>query len=184
MRDPTEGVLFSDMRMPFLKRNLPPKMDSDEEYNNFYKPLVHHDGLVIRICANSYNILYEPGTQDWWYRHETNKEIKAPENMREYASLKEKRRDRFRGKFVNNPAWARGLSKDEVDKSNQQFRTWVGAVAEDTAPAVATSDTAAEPKSNDKAASSASREKDTKVKGEEPADEDQEMGGVDAESSK
>ncbi|EZF54316.1 hypothetical protein H113_02964 [Trichophyton rubrum MR1459] len=187
MRDPTEGVLFSDMRMPFLKRNLPPKMDSDEEYNNFYKPLVHHDGLVIRICANSYNILYEPGTQDWWYRHETNKETKAPENMREYASLKEKRRDRFRGKFVNNPAWARGLSKDEVDKSNQQFRTWVGAVAEDTAPAVATSDTAAEHKSDDKSASSASREKDTaglKVKGEEPADEDQEMGGVDTEPSK
>ncbi|KAM5451830.1 Transcriptional regulatory protein sin3 [Microsporum audouinii] len=187
MRDPTEGVVYSDMRMPFLKRNLPPKMGSDEEYNNFYKPLVHHDGLVIRICANSYNILYETGTQDWWYRHETNKESPAIEGMREYASLKEKRRDRFRGKFVNNPTWARGLSKDEVDRSNQQFRTWVGAVTEDNARASsAAADTAADSKSDDKA-TSAGREKDadaSKVKNEAPADEDQEMGDADADPAK
>ncbi|KAF3480840.1 transcriptional repressor Sin3p [Arthroderma uncinatum] len=181
MRDPTEGVVFSDMRMPFLKRNLPSKMDSDDEYNNFYKPLVHHDGLVIRICANSYNILYEPGTEDWWYRREAVKESQAAETAREFASLKEKRKDRFRGKFVNNPTWARGLSKDEVDRSNQQFRTWVGAATEDNAPIASASDAAAAESKPDDSANAADRAETApadEVKGEAPADEDQEMGGV------
>ncbi|KAK2732401.1 Transcriptional regulatory protein sin3 [Onygenales sp. PD_40] len=125
MRDPTEGVPFSQMRMPFLKRNLPPKMDSDEEYNLYFKPLVNNDGLVIRICANSYHILYEPGTEDWWYRNPSPEEERA-ETARDLSAVKEKRRDRFKEKFVNNPSWAHGLSKDEVDQSNQQFRSWVG----------------------------------------------------------
>lgn len=126
MRDPTEGVPFSQMRMPFLKRNLPPKMEQNEEYNRYYRPLVSHDGLVIRICANSYHILYEPGSFDWWWRpaapteHET-----AEEKAREEAAVKERRRDRFMEKFVNNPSWAHGLSKDEVDESNQRFRSWI-----------------------------------------------------------
>lgn len=122
MRDPTEGVPFSQMRMPFLKRSLPAKMDSDDEYNHYFRPIVNHDGLVIRICANSYHILYEPGTQDWWYRVD---EEDPAEKAKELAAVKERRKDRFMEKFVNNPKWAQGLSKDQVDESNQRFRSWV-----------------------------------------------------------
>lgn len=125
MRDPTEGVPFSRMRMPFLKRNLPPKVDQDEEYNRFYRPLVYHDGLVIRICANSYHILYEPGSYDWWWRPPAPREESTEELAKEEAAIKERRRDRFMEKFVNNPSWAHGLSKDKVDESNQRFRSWV-----------------------------------------------------------
>ena len=124
MRDPTEGVPFSQMRMPFLRRNLPPKMESDEEYNRYFRPLVSNDGLTIRICANSYHLLYEPGSQDWWYRV-PNPEDEPEEKAKEDAAVNERRRDRFMEKFVNNPQWAHGLSKDEVDKSNQKFRTWI-----------------------------------------------------------
>lgn len=124
MRDPTEGVPFTQMRMPFLKRSLPAKMDSDEEYNHYFRPIVNHDGLVIRICANSYHILYEPGTQDWWYRLSTDEED-ASEKSKELAAVKERRKDRFMEKFVNNPKWAQGLSKDQVDESNQRYRSWV-----------------------------------------------------------
>lgn len=123
MRDPTEGVPFSRMRMPFLKRNLPPKMEQDEEYSRYYRRLVSHDGLVIRICANSYHILYEPGSFDWWWRPAEYES--AEEKAREEATVKERRRDRFLEKFVNNPSWAQGLSKDEVDEANQRFRSWI-----------------------------------------------------------
>lgn len=134
MRDPTEGVPFSQMRMPFLKRNLPPKMEQDEEYNRYYRPLVNHDGLVIRICANSYHILYEPGSYDWWWRPSALTHESAEEKAKEDAAVKERRRDRFMEKFVNNPSWAHGLSKDEVDESNQRFRSWIkGPEAKDTA---------------------------------------------------
>ncbi|THC92429.1 hypothetical protein EYZ11_008095 [Aspergillus tanneri] len=125
MRDPTEGVPFSQMRMPFLKRNLPPKLEQEEEYNRYYRPLVHLDGLIIRICANSYHILYEPGSYDWWWRPTAPSEESTEEVAKEEAAVKERRRDRFTEKFVNNPGWAHGLSKDQVDESNQRFRSWI-----------------------------------------------------------
>ncbi|PGH26786.1 hypothetical protein AJ80_01551 [Polytolypa hystricis UAMH7299] len=137
MRDPTEGVPFSQMRMPFLKRNLPPKMDSDEEYNYYYKPVVSNDGLVIRICANSYHILYEPHSTEWSYRG-PNPDDDPVEVAKEQAAIAEKRRDRFKEKFVNNPGWAHGLSKDEVDQSNQRFRSWVGETQASSAVPAAT----------------------------------------------
>ena len=89
MRDPTEGVPFSQMRMPFLKRNLPPKLEQEEEYNRYYRPLVHQDGLIIRICANSYHILYEPGSCDWWWRPKALSEESPEDIAMEEAAVKE-----------------------------------------------------------------------------------------------
>ncbi|KAJ5124885.1 Histone deacetylase interacting [Penicillium bovifimosum] len=135
MRDPTEGVEFGRMRMPFLKRNLPPKLDEEEEYDRYYSTLQHHDGLTIRICANNYTLLYQPDTHDWFWRSSApvvDKDAdadavkaQAEQAKKEAAALREKRHDRFSEKWVNNPAWARGLSKDEVDEANQRFRSWV-----------------------------------------------------------
>lgn len=150
MRDPTEGVSFSEMRMPFLKRNLPGKLDEDEEYDRFYRRLQHYDGLVIRICANNYTILYQPPTHDWFWRSnapvpdkdadietaQAQIKTRAEDQVKDAAALKEKRHDRFVEKFVNNPNWARGLSKDNVDESNQRFRSWLNGtlVKESSAP--------------------------------------------------
>lgn len=139
MRDPTEGVPFSQMRMPFLKRNLPSKLDEEEEYNRFFRPLVHHDGLIIRICANSYHILYEPNTHDWWWRPsrsagdvgDAHEDEAVGEADKEMVSVKERRRARFQDKFVNHPSWARGLDKSEVDEWNSRFRSWIKGGDED-----------------------------------------------------
>lgn len=125
MRDPTEGVPFSKMHIPFLKRNLPSKLEKKDQYTRYYRPLVHHDGLIIRICAKSYHILYEPGSNEWWWRSSAPSEEVAEEAAKEEAAVKERRRDRFMEKFVNNPTWAHGLSKDQVDESNQRFRAWI-----------------------------------------------------------
>lgn len=135
MRDPTEGVKFSDMRMPFLKRSLPPKLDEDEAYDRYYRRIQHHDGLIVRICANNYTILYQPPTHDWFWRssapmHEKDADANAirakqDEAAKEAVAVHEKRHDRFVEKFVNNPSWARGLSKNQVDESNERFRAWI-----------------------------------------------------------
>lgn len=132
MRDPTEGVPFSQMHIPFLKRNLPAKLEQEEEYNRYYRRLVHHDGLIIRICAKSYHILYEPGSYDWWWRPTGPTEGSSEEAAKEEAAVKDRRRDRFMGKFVNNPGWAHGLSKDQVDESNQRFRSWINGPERET----------------------------------------------------
>lgn len=130
MRDPTEGVPFSQMRLPFMKRNLPAKPDQEDEYNRYYRPLVHQDGLIIRICANSYHLLYEPGSSEWSWRPTSPSEEDAEEAAKDEAAVKERRRDRFMEKFVNNPVWAHGLSKDQVDESNQRFRSWINGTSE------------------------------------------------------
>ena len=130
MRDPTEGVPFSQMRLPFLKRSLPAKLDQEDEYNRYYRPLVHQDGLIIRICANSYHLLYEPGSSEWSWRPTGPSEEDAEEAAKDEAAVKERRRDRFMEKFVNNPVWAHGLSKDQVDESNQRFRSWINGTTE------------------------------------------------------
>ncbi|EEP77848.1 conserved hypothetical protein [Uncinocarpus reesii 1704] len=131
MRDPTEGVLFSDMRIPFLKRNLPPKLESDEEYSQFFRPLISNEGLVIRICANSYHILYEPGTEEWWCRIPQPKDTQKSA-IGDHTVVKEKRKERFREKFMNNSSWVHGLNEEEVEESKQRFRTWVGATDKDS----------------------------------------------------
>ncbi|OJJ98247.1 hypothetical protein ASPACDRAFT_79806 [Aspergillus aculeatus ATCC 16872] len=151
MRDPTEGVAFSQMRMPFLKRNLPAKLEQEEEYNRYYRPLVHQDGLIIRICANSYHILYEPGSSDWWWRPTTSTDESAEEVAKEEAAIKERRRDRFMEKLVNNPSWAHGLSKDQVDESNQRFRSWINGPEGDQTGAAAASAGPASDAKDDKA---------------------------------
>lgn len=130
MRDPTEGVPFSQMRLPFMKRSLPGKLGQEDEYNRYYRPLVHHDGLIIRICANSYHLLYEPGSSEWSWRPTGPSEEDAEEAAKDEAAVKERRRDRFMEKFVNNPVWAHGLSKDQVDESNQRFRSWINGTTE------------------------------------------------------
>jgi paired amphipathic helix protein Sin3a len=177
MRDPTEGVPFSQMRMPFLKRNLPPKLDSDEEYNRYYKPLVSQEGLIIRICANSYHVLYEPGTEEWWCREPSTQEEQA-ELAADRAAVKEKRRDRFTEKFVNNPSWAHGLSKDEVDLSNQRFRSWVGEI-----DASLRARTRRDEAPSDVQPSAAAAAVTTTTKVEEPTKEDVEMADVAQESA-
>lgn len=164
MRDPTEGVPFSQMRMPFLKRNLPTKLEQEEEYNRYYRRLVHHDGLIIRICANSYHILYEPGSYDWWWRPTASNQEEAEEYVKELTTVKERRHDRFREKFINNPGWAHGLSKDEVDESNQKFRAWVkdpNAAEVDVEAEAAIGETKAPAASDEATTTTTEKEKDT-----------------------
>ncbi|KAJ5936267.1 hypothetical protein N7454_005565 [Penicillium verhagenii] len=122
MRDPTEGVHFSEMRIPFMKRNLRGKLDDDEEYERFYRRLQHHDVLKDLEAARAYE----------------------EDQAKERSALKEKRHDRFVEKFVNNPNWARGLSKDKVDESNQRFRSWINGTLEDGEPTAKVSPAPAE----------------------------------------
>lgn len=197
MRDPTEGVPFSQMRMPFLKNSLPVKLEQDEEYNRYYRRLVHQDGLVIRICANSYHILYEPGSYDWWWRPTASSQEESDENVKELTAVRERRQDRFREMFVNNPAWARGLSKDEVDASNKKFRTWInggpspeeeekaeaGAEAPAEAPpAAAVAEAGAEAEAQ--AGPKAEAEAEPAVDNKEKEKEDTEMADVEPASTK
>ncbi|KZF26100.1 hypothetical protein L228DRAFT_225794 [Xylona heveae TC161] len=124
MVEPTEGIPLEKLRMPFLKRNLPPQSDSDTELAARYTPQETNENLVIRVCVNSYKILYEPNTTEWWY-HAPKSVSENAEVSQQAERIKEKRNSRFQEKFIMNNEWMKGLSRDEVDRKNEDFNTWI-----------------------------------------------------------
>lgn len=121
MRDQTEGVQLSSIRWPFFKRNLPPPLESADDYNLIFIPQWNEDGLSIRISPSNYHITYDEGSKDWWV-HE--KQVRR-RGLRGMDEVREERRGKFQEKFVMNVQWMAGMSKDEVDRRNESFRKWV-----------------------------------------------------------
>ncbi len=69
--EPTEGVQRARLQKSVLTRNLPTASDADSENGDARKALAFHEGLVLRICLNSYTIVYEKGTSEYFiYNHE------------------------------------------------------------------------------------------------------------------
>lgn len=87
-------------------------------------------------------MLYQPPSYDWFWRSNApipDKDADADaiktqldDAAKEKSAIREKRHDRFVEKFINNPSWARGLSKDNVDQSNQRFRSWINGTLSDS----------------------------------------------------
>ena len=121
MRDLTEGLDLSKIDWPFLRRNMPPMLDSEEEYTRIYTPQWNEDGLVIRISVNNYHMQYEPGTWDWWV-HNAAVEKRGLSGRK---AMQEARKQKFSEKFELNNSWMVGKSVEEVDQINQDFREWV-----------------------------------------------------------
>lgn len=122
MRDLTEGIDLAKLAWPFLKRNMPPLLETEEEYSRVYTPQWNADGLVIRINANNYHMQYEPHTQDFWVHDK----VVRQRGMERMEEAKEQRKTRFRRKFgADSTAWMRVLTKEEADKVKEDFKEWV-----------------------------------------------------------
>ena len=123
MRDLTEGIDLSLLNWPFLKRNLPPMLETEEEYNRVYTPQWNADNLVLRISPNNYHMQYDPLTQDWWV-HDDAVRRRGAVGLQEAS---EERTAKFRENF-GQPAkqkWAEGLSEEDVGKIDREFKEWI-----------------------------------------------------------
>ncbi|MCJ1395289.1 Transcriptional regulatory protein sin3 [Xylographa bjoerkii] len=117
MRDPTEGVT-REIQWPFLKRNTPKDLDTEEDYGQIYLPQWNEDGLMVRVGAN-YRIVYDSDTTDWWVHDDKVRR----RGLIGAESLRKERNRIFEEKFVRNPSWAQGMSADQVaDVSSQYLR--------------------------------------------------------------
>ena len=121
MRDLTEGLDLGKTDWPFLRRNMPPMLDSEEEYTRVYTPQWNEDGLVIRISANNYHIQYDPKTQDWWV-HNAAVERRGLVGRK---AMQDARKQKFSEKFELSNGWMVGKSVEAVDKVNRGFRRWI-----------------------------------------------------------
>ena len=130
MRDQTEGVKLSDIQLPFLKRNLPPMLADEEEYNNTYGiPQWNQDGLVITIqppahppnSPRAYKLLYEEYTSDWWVHNSSVRK----RGLGAYAEVTKERKEKFNAIFGEKGTLITGNSGTELDKETEEFNRWI-----------------------------------------------------------
>lgn len=121
LRDLTEGIELGKLNWPFLKRNMPPMLKTEEEYNRVYTPQTNVDNLTLRISPNNYHIQYDPQTEDWWIHA---KDVQS-RGLAAIDEVKAERRTKFVENFDTNPQWMAEKSKEDVDKINRDFSQWL-----------------------------------------------------------
>jgi paired amphipathic helix protein Sin3a len=94
MSAPTEGVQLQDVRTPFLQRNLP--REEDNQAFGFEDTLVVPN-LEIKICANTYKIFFQNGTEDVFVQSSRRRAV--DEGAHEKTASK--RKERFE-KWINS----------------------------------------------------------------------------------
>jgi paired amphipathic helix protein Sin3a len=142
--EPTEGIIRKKMKRSVLSRNVDLTTDNDSQR----KPLVYNEDLIIRVCVNSYKIMYQEfGSEYFIY---TDKSMTGPEVLEHgevsgstgdapvvsaarerLREVENRRTSTFKDKFERNPRWMKNLSHDQVAKVNEEFKAFVN----DGAPA-------------------------------------------------
>ncbi|KAF7953552.1 uncharacterized protein EAE97_000951 [Botrytis byssoidea] len=124
--EPTEGVPRRLLRKSLLTRNLPSGDTDSEDGSNQRKPLVWGEDLTLRICVNSYKIIYkEPGVEYFIYADKALGGGEEGETRQRLKKVEESRNQRFHEKFGMNNRWMKEKSHEEVSRINQEFRKWV-----------------------------------------------------------
>ncbi len=85
-----------------------------------------HEGLVVRICLNSSKMVFEKGTSDYFVYNTTSQ--RTAEEDEEHSAKEQFRREirgeKLKVKMVTNNAWMKGLSHEDVQKTNNEFQKW------------------------------------------------------------
>lgn len=121
--EPTEGVARPKQSSVVKMRNMPQSdsISTSSAEENRRNPMVFEESLMVRICVNSYNLLWEANTTDWFvYDHEKSKAA-----VEKADQLRIQRNDKFKEKFVMNNTWMKGMSQSQVESQNKQFDSWI-----------------------------------------------------------
>ncbi|KAM7222577.1 hypothetical protein V8F06_002071 [Rhypophila decipiens] len=123
--EPTEGIDRSRLQKVLLERNLEAKDAADDAYTP--KPLISHEGLILRICLNSSKMVFTEGTSDY-HMYDTAKASMTQEE-RDYLEQKRETQRAWRGeeftkKMVNVNQWMKGLSHEEVQRVKDNYQKW------------------------------------------------------------
>lgn len=127
--EPTEGVPTNRMSHAILMRNLPSGDTVSEDGTNPRKPLAYVEDLSLRICVNSFKIIYkQPGSEYYLYTNnlltwDEEKDV-ATSRLRLQKS-EEARNEKFRESFEMNNSWMKGLDHDQVQKITLDCKKWI-----------------------------------------------------------
>lgn len=124
--EPTEGVDRSQIQKVLLERNLPSSANDASDDGYVPKPLVVHEGLVLKVCINSYHIVYEPGTLEYFiFDSPPQSQDDRQFHEDKQVFMKELREEKFNEKFILNSKWMRNMSREDVSKINEDYQNLV-----------------------------------------------------------
>ncbi|TAQ90094.1 hypothetical protein B7494_g1534 [Chlorociboria aeruginascens] len=124
--EPTEGVPRRLLRKSLLSRNLPSGDAEFEDGSGHRQALVFSEDLTLRICVNTYKIVYkDPGSEYFIYANTSLGGGADGETRKRLRQFEDARNQRFQEKFVMNNKWMKDLNHAEVQKVNQEFQTWI-----------------------------------------------------------
>jgi paired amphipathic helix protein Sin3a len=117
--DPTEGVpLDSRFQMPFFKRNLPDDHDEADALKQL--PHCYEANLHLRICVNSYKILWQPGTDDWFFHSERHRASGG-----DAERVRQRRNALFRDHCVERSNALANMDEAERIRAEERYRSWI-----------------------------------------------------------
>lgn len=128
--EPTEGVPTDGRSYhPILMRNLPAGEVASEDGTNTRKPLAYSEDLSLRICVNSFKIVYkEPGSEYHIYNNSPltwDKEKDMASARVRLSKSEESRNQKFRETFELNNKWMKNLDHDQVQKITLDCKKWI-----------------------------------------------------------
>lgn len=123
MRDLTEGIPLSQLKWPFLKRNMPSIPSEDEDYANAYgSPQWNYDGLLIRIQPGSYKLEYKDADTNEWFVH--NADIRK-RGLGAYEEVGRERKEKFGRLFGERGSLLLESAGDEFEKEVEEYKRWI-----------------------------------------------------------
>lgn len=123
--EPTEGIPRSRLQKVVLTRNLP-SGDADSDDGSIPKPRSYEENLTVNICLRSSKMIWEPDTSEYFVYDQGTKSRDQQERRERFTkALSNHRELELTKKFVHNPAWAKGMSPEEVQEQNSNFRKWM-----------------------------------------------------------
>lgn len=123
--EPTEGIPRSELQKVVLTRNLP-SADNESDGESMPKPIAYSEKLTVSICLKSSKMIWAPGTSEYFIYDQSPKTQEARDRrvklIKAHTTLRE---NKFKEKFVDQPAWAKDETPEQLEEQNKTFRKWM-----------------------------------------------------------
>jgi paired amphipathic helix protein Sin3a len=112
MSVPTEGVPPDQVKAPLLYRSMVDNIDENYSFS------VIEQGLMARVCVNTYKLFFESGTSDYFARPAAlSQETRTPKVVNS-------RKTRWRNFLEGHDGWKSELEEEEIANGEERFKVW------------------------------------------------------------
>ena len=119
MRVPTEGVPLNEIKAPFLYRSI------EETVQEAYPIEVIDQGLMARICMNTYKLFFENDTLDYFIRSYKKDGDENEMDKNRTENVLQKRKDQFNELWNGGEGWKSDMGDRQVKNALERYKVWI-----------------------------------------------------------